>query len=72
MLAGMTIPEAAPWRQLKSRYRPPWRQRFICQAYATSESDGVCARGRLSGTGFSDDEDDHLVVLHDSTTLTGD
>lgn len=55
MLAGMTIGSGAVAAE-KSRYRPPWCQRLSAGAYATGESDGVCARGRLSGTGFSDDK----------------
>lgn len=55
MLAGMTIGSGAVAAE-KYVIAHPWRQRLSAGAYATGESDGVCARGRLSGTGFSDDK----------------
>lgn len=56
MLAGMAIGSGAVAAEKVVIARPPWRQRLSAGAYATGESDGVCARGRLSGTGFSDDK----------------
>ncbi len=51
MLAGMTIGSGAVAAE-----KVVIAHRGAAGAYATGESDGVCARGRLSGTGFSDDK----------------